>query len=148
MGLLSQALKNFFPLHNGDNDFTSSCKIPYFNASNNPDGCVSPSKLASVLGVKTYIAKANSNTLSISLPTKQSSHYHVYIGNLAYEALSILQAEYVVGMATSSSANQVVALRTPAPNISSFAWDGSSIVVNFASTGYYIMIASPIYFTI
>lgn len=50
MGLLSQALKNFFPLNNGDSDFSSSCKIPYFNASNNPYGCVSPSKLASVLG--------------------------------------------------------------------------------------------------
>lgn len=63
MGLLSQALKNFFPLNKGDNDFTSSCKIPYFNASNNPYGCVSPSKLASVLGgllkVKVLFSRRN-----------------------------------------------------------------------------------------
>ena len=50
MGSLKAALKAFFPNNNGDTNFSSSCLVPYFDSSQNPKGCVTTSKLASVLG--------------------------------------------------------------------------------------------------
>ena len=55
MGSLKAALKAFFPNNNGDTNFSSSCLVPYFDSSQNPKGCVTTSKLASVLGVNNYI---------------------------------------------------------------------------------------------
>lgn len=49
MGNLKAALTAIFNAH-GDNDFSSTSKVPYFNSSNNPYGMATPAKLASVLG--------------------------------------------------------------------------------------------------
>lgn len=51
MGALKAALTAIFNAH-GDNDFSSTSKVPYFNSSNNPYGMATPAKLASVLGVE------------------------------------------------------------------------------------------------
>lgn len=61
MGSLKAALKAFFPNNNGDTNFSSSCLVPYFDSSQNPKGCVTPSKLASVLGESNGISVSSSD---------------------------------------------------------------------------------------
>lgn len=73
MGSLKAALKAFFPNNNGDTNFSSSCLVPYFDSSQNPKGCVTPSKLASVLG-----------GLPISYGSNNNLNVDTFIKGIAY----------------------------------------------------------------
>jgi hypothetical protein len=73
------------------------------------------------------------------------THYRVYIGNYNMEAMDNIQGEYLVGV-VSSGTNKIIELRTPHQNITSFVWNGTSIVATLNTSSYYMMLAQPVFY--